>query len=133
MAQITSSTQGDTLGDILERILDKGLVIAGDITISIADIELLKIRIRLIICSVEKAQEIGIDWWKSEPSLSTEAAKNASSEETARLQKRIEELESIVASNNSKQEVPVPAAPGTQSSPAEGASQQAPLPNSDLV
>jgi hypothetical protein len=65
---------GSNLADILERILDKGLVIAGDITISLADIELLKIKIRLIICSVDKAREIGLDWWQSDPSLSSRAA-----------------------------------------------------------
>jgi hypothetical protein len=72
--QIQQSATGSNLADILERILDKGLVIAGDITISLADVELLKIKIRLIICSVDKAQEIGLDWWKSDPALSSDAA-----------------------------------------------------------
>lgn len=68
-----ATASSSSLGDILERILDKGLVIAGDITISLADIELLKIKIRLIICSVDKAKEIGLDWWQNDPSFSSQA------------------------------------------------------------
>ncbi len=71
-----ATTGSSSLADILERILDKGLVIAGDITISITDIELLTIKIRLVICSVDKAREIGIDWWRSDPALSHEAKIN---------------------------------------------------------
>jgi hypothetical protein len=59
-----------SLADILERILDKGIVIAGDISISIAQVELLTIKVRLIVCSVDKAQEIGINWWRFDPALS---------------------------------------------------------------
>ena len=69
--QVQKSTSGDTLADLLERILDKGIVIAGDIKISIGEVELLQIKIRLIICSVDKAQEIGINWWKEDPALSS--------------------------------------------------------------
>lgn len=60
---ITHATDSSTLADVLERILDKGLVIAGDIKIKLVDIELLTIQIRLLICSVDKAREMGIDWW----------------------------------------------------------------------
>lgn len=67
---IAQSTSGATLADILERVLDKGVVIAGDIKVNLCDIELLTIQIRLIICSVDKAQEIGIDWWRTDPYLS---------------------------------------------------------------
>ena len=59
--------------DILDRVLDKGLVIAGDIRISLANVELLTIRIRLLICSVDKAEQIGLDWWRFDPNLSTSA------------------------------------------------------------
>jgi len=62
------------VAEILERVLDKGLVIAGDITISIAEIDLLKIKIRLLVASVDKAMEIGIDWWTNDPYLSAAAA-----------------------------------------------------------
>lgn len=70
---INKSTSGVGLGEILEKILDKGVVIAGDISISLADVELLTIKIRLVICSIDKAQEIGIDWWKTDTSLSSKA------------------------------------------------------------
>lgn len=67
---IVNSTNGTTLADLLERILDKGIVIAGDIKVKIVDIELLTIQIRLVICSVDKAKEIGIDWWTNHPAFS---------------------------------------------------------------
>lgn len=60
-----------SLVDILDRVLDKGLVLAGDIRISLADVELLTIRIRLLVCSIDKAEEIGLDWWKADPELSS--------------------------------------------------------------
>ena len=69
------------LADILERVLDKGIVIAGDIRIDLLDIELLTIRLRLLVASVDKAKEMGIDWWEHDPSLSSRA--RASSRGTA--------------------------------------------------
>ena len=65
-----SRSQG--LVDVLDRILDKGLVIAGDIRIKLADVELLTIQVRLLVCSVDKAQEIGMDWWRTDPRLTTQ-------------------------------------------------------------
>ena len=62
---------GAGLVDVLDRILDKGLVVAGDVKISLADVELLTIRIRLIICSVDKAEKIGMDWWRTDPYFSS--------------------------------------------------------------
>ncbi len=94
--QLQKSIGGDSLADILERILDKGLVVAGDITISIADIELLKIKIRLLVCSVDKAQEIGIDWWQTDPALSSKARERIEVENES-LKKRIEDLETAIA------------------------------------
>jgi hypothetical protein len=94
MAQkITHATDATNLADILERVLDKGIVIAGDIKINVADIELLSIQIRLVICSVDKAQELGINWWKSDPFLSADA-KTLELEQTNKLLlERIEKLE----------------------------------------
>lgn len=80
-----------TLADVLERILDKGLVIAGDIKIKLVDIELLTIQIRLLICSVEKAREMGIDWWTTNSYLSSSAAPGKSQVED--LGARIARLE----------------------------------------
>jgi gas vesicle protein GvpA/GvpJ/GvpM family len=59
--------------DILDRVLDKGLVIAGDVRVSLANVELLTIRIRLLVCSVDKAEQIGLNWWKFDPNLTTQA------------------------------------------------------------
>jgi hypothetical protein len=70
---VQRSLQGATLVDLLDRVLDKGLVVAGDIVVQLADVELLTIKIRLIICSVDKAQEIGMDWWKHDRFLSSSA------------------------------------------------------------
>ena len=61
---------GTSLIDVLDRVLDKGLVVAGDIKVSLAEVELLTIRIRLMICSIDKAEEIGLDWWKYDRHLS---------------------------------------------------------------
>ena len=70
---IVHSTNGSTLADILERVLDKGIIIAGDIKIKLVDVELLTIQIRLLICSVDKAKEMGIDWWTTNPYLTSKA------------------------------------------------------------
>ena len=72
MEQRLATVSGNAnLIDILDRILDKGLVIAGDIRVSLANVELLTIRIRLLICSGDKAEEIGMNWWKHDPNLTT--------------------------------------------------------------
>ena len=70
---VGSNMQSSSLVEVLERILDKGIVIAGDISISLAEVELLKIKIRLVIASVDKAREIGIDWWERDPLLSSKS------------------------------------------------------------
>ena len=68
---LTGPSRGSTgLVDVLDRVLDKGLVVAGDIKVSLAEVELLTIRIRLMICSIDKAEEIGLDWWKYDRHLS---------------------------------------------------------------
>src|SRR3954449_3060464 len=79
------------LADILERVLDKGIVIAGDIQINLLDIELLTIKLRLLVASVERAQEMGINWWESDPTLSGEAKKLEKENED--LRSRLERLE----------------------------------------
>lgn len=88
---ITTATQGSTLVDVLERVLDKGIVIAGDISVSVGSTELLSIRIRLLVASVDKAREIGINWWESDPHLNGQAQKLL--ETNQQLQARIEGLE----------------------------------------
>jgi len=69
MEKVPTVSGTTNLVDILDRVLDKGLVIAGDVRISLANVELLTIRIRLLICSVDKAEEIGLNWWKYDPHL----------------------------------------------------------------
>jgi hypothetical protein len=79
------------LVDVLDRVLDKGLVVAGDIKVSLAEVELLTIRIRLLICSIDKAEQIGLDWWKFDHHLSP--GKQALSAENEELRKQIRVLE----------------------------------------
>jgi Gas vesicle protein len=81
------------LADILERVLDKGIVIAGDIQINLLDIELLTIKLRLLVASVERAQEMGINWWESDPTLSSTARELE--EENDDLRARLERLEQM--------------------------------------
>lgn len=80
------------LADILERVLDKGIIIAGDIKVNLLDIELLTIKIRLLIVSVDKAAEMGIDWWRNDPMLSS--SEQGLADENRQLRQRIEALES---------------------------------------
>ncbi|MDX1977116.1 MAG: gas vesicle protein [Pseudanabaenaceae cyanobacterium bins.68] len=88
---ITKSTSGSSLADILERVLDKGIVVAGDITVSVGNVELLSIRIRLLISSVDKAKEIGINWWETDPHLSSRAQELM--ETNQKLMNKVIELE----------------------------------------
>ena len=103
-AQVYGSGMGGgrdpaNLGDILERVLDKGLVIAGDIQVNLLDIELLTIKLRLVIASLDTAREVGIDWWERDPWLSASAFDRAGegrhlAEENRQLRERVRALES---------------------------------------
>ena len=77
--------------DVLDRILDKGLVIAGDIKVSLANVELLTLQIRLLVCSIDKAEQIGLNWWRYDTNLTTRAA--AAEAENAELRERLATLE----------------------------------------
>jgi hypothetical protein len=96
-AQRTLAThpQTDSLADVLERVLDKGIVIAGDIQVNLLEIELLTIKLRLVVASVDKAKEIGIDWWEGDPALSRRA--QDLDEENGRLRERLERMEQRLA------------------------------------
>ncbi|MGP4077677.1 Gas vesicle protein [Halobacillus alkaliphilus] len=99
---IEQSTQSNSIVDVLETVLDKGVVIAGDIRVGIADVELLTIKIRLIVASVDKAKEIGMDWWETDPFLSSKAAEQNTKElekENEQLSKRLEQLEKNMSQN----------------------------------
>lgn len=91
-----SITRGDTanLADILERVLDKGIVVAGDIVVSLVDVELLTIRLRLLIASVDKAKEMGINWWEHDPWLTT--SNDGDGKSIAAVTDRLDQLEATV-------------------------------------
>lgn len=93
-----SSRGADGLADILERVLDKGLVIAGDIQVNLLDIELLTIKVRLLLASADTAREMGIDWWEHDPFLSGRA--RGLEAENAALRERLERLEALVGGDN---------------------------------
>lgn len=90
-----SGPQPANLGDILERVLDKGIVVAGDIKVNLLDIELLTIKLRLVIASLETARQVGINWWEGDPWLSTGAADRGRDleEENRQLRSRVRALE----------------------------------------
>ena len=89
--------------DILDRVLDKGLVVAGDISISLANVELLTIRIRLLVCSIDKAEQIGLNWWRYDRNLVAPATSGSEgSGEIKRLEQRIADLERTLKSATPK-------------------------------
>ena len=92
-----SGPQPANLGDILERVLDKGIVIAGDIRVNLLDIELLTIKLRLVIASLDTASQVGINWWQADPWLSADAANGSGNreleEENRQLRSRVKALE----------------------------------------
>jgi hypothetical protein len=102
MTSITQAPGGDSLADVLERVLDKGLVIAGDIRINLLDIELLTIKIRLLVASVDKAREMGIDWWEHDPSLTV--GQRDLVEENRALRQRIAALETSESESSELEE-----------------------------
>jgi len=93
---ITHSLESSQLADVLERLLDKGIVIAGDIKVKLVDVELLTVQIRLVICSVDKAVEMGMNWWASDPNLCTLGRNNRQTQENEELQSRVAWLEKTV-------------------------------------
>jgi Gas vesicle protein len=89
---VSAAPRPEGLADILERVLDKGIIIAGDIRVNLVDVELLTIKIRLLVVSVDKAMEMGINWWTRDPMLSADAKELE--DENRMLRARVEELES---------------------------------------
>jgi hypothetical protein len=99
MPELVNPTRTHGLVDILDRVLDKGLVIAGDIKINLANVELLTIQVRLLICSIDKAEQIGLNWWRNDPRLNMAAAAAlpGSNEVEARLARIEEQLTRLAA------------------------------------
>jgi len=89
-----------SLADILERVLDKGIVIAGDVTVQLLDVELLTLKLRLLIASADTARSMGIDWWEHDPRLSSRARDDQLSQENEELRARLERLERMLQSRN---------------------------------
>ena len=87
------SIESTNLADLLERVLDKGIVIAGDIKIKLVDVELLTLQIRLVICSVDKAREIGMDWWTDNP-MFAKASREPSYDNLSQIEDRLAKIES---------------------------------------
>jgi hypothetical protein len=96
-----SSEGTATLPDILERVLDKGIIIAGDIQINLVDVELLTIKLRLLIASVDRAKSMGINWWESDPTLSSGA--RGLEEENRELRERLDRLERAIGAGNGEE------------------------------
>ena len=94
---IQSSIQSTNLADLLERILDKGIVIAGDIKIRLVEVELLTLQIRLVICSVDKAKELGIDWWAANPAFNSQVPGEELAASLNKIDARLGRLESAMA------------------------------------
>jgi hypothetical protein len=94
---IQRSIESTNLADLLERILDKGVVIAGDIKIRLVEVELLTLQIRLVICSVDKAKELGIDWWAANPAFSSQDPSEELAASLGKIDERLARLEASVA------------------------------------
>ena len=88
-----SPTRSQGLVDVLDRILDKGLVIAGDIKVNLANVELLTVQVRLLVCSIDKAEQIGLNWWKFDPALSVSGEGSRLAAENRELRARLQQLE----------------------------------------
>lgn len=86
--------RSETLADVLERVLDKGVVIVGDVVVNVLDIELLTLKLRLLVASADTAREMGIDWWTSDPFFSGDA--RATADENRELRDRVEQLEARI-------------------------------------
>jgi len=91
------SVQSTNLADLLERVLDKGIVIAGDIKIKLVDVELLTIQLRLVICSVDKAKEMGIDWWVNNAAFLPKANQDTAAGSLTRIEERLASLETTLS------------------------------------
>ena len=100
--QLPGHPEASTLADVLERVLDKGIVIAGDIQINLLDIELLTIKLRLLVASVDKAKEMGIDWWESDATLNNDSRRLQ--DENRDLKERLNRLEERLGLESSHDE-----------------------------
>ena len=91
-----------SLAELLERVLDKGIVIAGDVEVRLLDIELLTLKLRLLIASADTAKSMGIDWWEHDPALSSLARDNQLERENSELRERLDRLERAIEERNGR-------------------------------
>jgi hypothetical protein len=111
LSDIVVPTRSHGLVDILDRVLDKGLVIAGDIKINLANVELLTIQIRLLVCSIDKAEEIGLNWWRHDPRLTSNGAGMMSpglDDRLAHIERQLERLVAVPSSSSVASSSPEP-------------------------
>ncbi len=99
---MTHAVETSTLADVLERVLDKGVVIAGDIKIKLVDIELLSLQLRLVICSVDKAREMGMDWWVNNPVFCSSPKPDQLQSSLGRIEERLTSLESSLGHDSAR-------------------------------
>ena len=102
MPEFANPTRTHGLVDILDRVLDKGLVVAGDIKINLANVELLTIQIRLLVCSIDKAEQIGLNWWRNEPRLTATPLSALPSDTEERLRNIEQQLQRLVGETEPK-------------------------------
>ncbi|MFT6753789.1 MAG: hypothetical protein ACJA2O_003985 [Candidatus Azotimanducaceae bacterium] len=107
--RVTKSTDSTTVADLLERLLDKGVVISGDIRIKLVDVELLTLEIRLLICSVDKAVEMGLDWWTGNPAFDSRARETGGALPAAdtSFEQRLKHLESQLPASQVNAQEPI--------------------------
>ncbi len=111
---LSHAVETSTLSDVLERVLDKGIVIAGDFSVKVVNIELLSIQLRLVICSVDKAKEMGMDWWVNNPIFRRSDAHQGLASSLASIEERMAKLEASLT----KDEIPAGQCPSpSQSAP----------------
>jgi hypothetical protein len=104
---MSHALETSTLSDVLERVLDKGIVIAGDIRVKLVDIELLSIQIRLVICSVDKAKEMGMDWWVNNPIFRRAEDRETLASSLASIEERMARLEASLTKEEMRAGQPV--------------------------
>lgn len=102
MERALGPRQPQGLVDILDKILDKGLVVAGDIKVNLANVELLTIQLRLVVCSIDKAEEIGLGWWKNDRFYSGKEIKQVDHQELHELRDRVNQLERQLSAGGQK-------------------------------
>ena len=102
MSALETRSQPQSLADLLERVLDKGIVIAGDVEVRLLDIELLTLKLRLLIASADTAKSMGIDWWEHDPSLSSRARDRELEQENRELRERLDKLERAISGTNGR-------------------------------